>query len=70
MWEDQRNKAGGRWLINFERGGGSRGRDGRDGRGDDRRDLKEALDNCWMETVKGGTRVFCKGQRSSAGIRF
>lgn len=35
MWEDKRNKAGGRWLLNFDK----------------RRDTKEMLDSCWMETV-------------------
>jgi hypothetical protein len=54
MWEDKRNEAGGRWLVNFERGSrGGRDRDrDRDRGGEDKRELKEALDNCWMETVK------------------
>ena len=35
MWEDARNRAGGRWLVGL-----------------DRRDRKDSLDNCWMETVR------------------
>ena len=38
MWEDERNKMGGRWLLNIEKR-----------KGDDR---KEILNNCWMETVR------------------
>ena len=34
MWEDPRNKSGGRWLLNV-----------------DKKDRREVLDNCWMETV-------------------
>ena len=55
MWEDVRNKQGGRWLLSFEkRGGGGRDRD----RDVEKRELKDVLDNCWMETVRsllGGT---------------
>ena len=35
MWEDARNRAGGRWLVNLEK-----------------RDRRESLDNCWLETVR------------------
>ena len=38
MWEDERNKMGGRWLLNIEKR-----------KGDDR---KEIMNNCWMETVR------------------
>ena len=35
MWEDVRNKSGGRWLFNLEK-----------------RDRKDLLDHCWLETVR------------------
>ena len=35
MWEDKKNRAGGRWLFSMEK-----------------RDRKEVLDQCWMETVR------------------
>ena len=55
MWEDARNKQGGRWLLSFEkRGGGGRDRD----RDVEKRELKEVLDNCWMETVGNGSHLF------------
>ena len=34
MWEDVRNRAGGRWLVNLEK-----------------KDRREMLDKCWLETV-------------------
>ena len=34
MWEDVKNKSGGRWLFNLEK-----------------RDRREFLDACWLETV-------------------
>jgi translation initiation factor 4E len=34
MWEDARNKSGGRWLFNLEK-----------------RDRKDLLDHCWLETL-------------------
>ena len=37
MWEDVRNKSGGRWLFNL-----------------DKRDRKDVLDQCWLETVRMG----------------
>ena len=46
MWEDDRNRLGGRWLINFEK----RKDDPRRPE-DAKRELKMILDNCWMETV-------------------
>ena len=34
MWEDVRNKSGGRWLFNL-----------------DKRERRDILDSCWLETV-------------------
>ena len=34
MWEDVRNKSGGRWLFSL-----------------DKRERKDILDSCWLETV-------------------
>ena len=43
MWEDVKNKEGGRWLFNL-----------------DKRDRKEFLDSCWLETVSNdGYRITC-----------
>ena len=41
MWEDERNKSGGRWLFNL-----------------DKRERKDMLDSCWLETV---SRALTKG---------
>ena len=35
MWEDVKNKSGGRWLFNLEK-----------------RDRRDLLDHCWLETVR------------------
>ena len=34
MWEDTKNKNGGRWLFSLEK-----------------RDRRDLLDHCWLETV-------------------
>lgn len=40
MWEDVRNRAGGRWLVNLEK-----------------KDRREVLDKCWLETVSMCSKV-------------